>query len=112
MKKTNGYRLPRISADNMAIKLKQGMGTEKALRVATGYANTLSRATSADVNTDIVPLSHVQKQGIFWSHVRHILANQKGYTAIEVLCLLSLAATFGAAIFGIYVVAHFLSKIW
>ena len=112
MKHRQEVRLPKISADAIATNLKRGLGRDKALKIAEGLAKELHGIGTEDVNTDFFKMKDVRKNERVWTQVRNILQNQKGYTVIELLALISILATLCLGAFGVYALCHFVAKFW
>lgn len=116
MKKRTEYKLPKISADAIAAQLKRGCGMDKARKIANGLAKDLRAVGPEDVNPDFFRIKDVRKNERIWTQVSHILANQKGYTAFELLFFLAAVSVVLLAIAVVVgeftVIVHFLRKFW
>ncbi len=100
------------SPDVVAERIKRGMGLEKARRVSSGLAKSLVDMEPSDVNEQVTSFESIKRGRLFWTQVRNILANQKGFTVIELLALASILASFCVAGLALYMILHFVTKFW
>lgn len=112
MKKQRPVTLPKISADAIAKNIKQGMGLDRARKVADSLYRNFKDTGTADLSGEFSNVKDIRKSERIWFQVRNILANQKGFTVIELLVFLSFIATAVLGVGALYVLAHFLAKLW
>jgi prepilin-type N-terminal cleavage/methylation domain-containing protein len=112
MKKRTEITLPKVSADQIAKQLKKGMGKERALHIAEGFVKNLKGVGIEDVNKDIFKMKDIRKSERVWTQVRDILANQKGFTAFELVFCLAILGVLCVGLAEIGVIAHFVRKFW
>jgi hypothetical protein len=116
MRKRRELTLPRISADKIAAQLKRGCGMDKARKIANGLAKELKAIGPGDVNPDFFEINDVRKNERIWTQVSHILANQKGYSSVELLiCLVGLGIITVSILCVVVewtVIIHFVRKFW
>jgi len=120
MKKQKAFTLPKISADNIAKQLRKTLGLDKARKIAEYYNKTVGFHPKSndplikldDVDATLITRKEVVKNAHVWRQVHGILANQKGFTAFELLFCLALAASLCIGAFGLYTLAHFIGKFW
>ena len=116
MRKQRELTIPRIHPNALAAQLKRGCGKEKALKIADGLVKELKVIGPEDVNPDFFRLKDIRRNERIWTQVGHILRNQKGYTAFELLFFLAVVSIVVLAIcvvaleFG--VIVHFVRKFW
>ncbi len=79
MKKTKTYKLPKISADDLAKALRARFPVNKllkedrALHLATKTARTLAEINTGDVNEDFFDIVDIKKNERLWTQVANIL---------------------------------------
>lgn len=84
MKKKTAYKLPKVSAEQVAKQLKRALGLDKALSVAEYYNKTVGfhgktndpLISINDVNKDYVSLKDIRYNANVWRQVYGILAKQ------------------------------------
>jgi hypothetical protein len=85
MKKRTEYKLPKISADNVAKQMKRALGLDKAKSVAEYYNKTVGFHPKSndplikveDVDASFMPRRDILKNAHVWRQVHSILAKQK-----------------------------------
>ena len=120
MKKHKEFKLPKISADAVAANLKRSLGLPEARRVAKNlldgvgfHPKTNNPLVSVeDVNSSIFTRRDIVKNAHTWRQIHAILMNQKGFTVIELLCLVAFLGVLIVGVVEVGVIVHFLRKFW
>ncbi len=77
MKKTQEYKLPKLSADQIAAQLRRGAGEVRAIKIASHLAKTLDGIKTGDLNHDVSPMEEVKYNARVWQQVHNILQKEK-----------------------------------